>query len=202
MTTKPKASKRKATVKNTKTKLLEAAQEILAEGGLGALNSNAIVEKAGVTPPTFYHYFANKHAILEALGRLMMQAQSEVLRADTGLQISTKQELYTACRKAMHHSYRMTRDFRGGYALLVSLRAVPELRPLRLNYHIAMSVILAEYLLEQGFGDNDEDLQIRSRLGLEMAYAAIEMLIETNSKNQKQILDYTAQSLTQLLVRE
>ena len=74
--------------KTTREALLEAAQNILADQGLEALNSNAIVEKAGVTPPTFYHYFSNKHAVLRELGVRMMDAQNEVLRADTGLMIS------------------------------------------------------------------------------------------------------------------
>ena len=83
--------------KKTIDRLLEAAQDILIESGVEALNSNAIVLRAGVTPPTFYHYFSNNHALLEELGVRMMQEQSEVIRAETGLQIKTEADLQTTC---------------------------------------------------------------------------------------------------------
>ena len=66
---------------STKDKLIAAAQDLLADKGLAAFNSNAIVERAGVTPPTFYHYFANKQALLRELGeRLMLAKPSRLFR--------------------------------------------------------------------------------------------------------------------------
>jgi AcrR family transcriptional regulator len=178
--------------------LLEAAQDILAESGLEALNSNAISERAGVTPPTFYHYFPNKHALLSNLGTQMMLAQSEVLRADTGLQIKTEADLHAACLRSVRQSFKTTREFRGGYALLVLLRALPELRPIRLNSHAEMSVLLANYFIEQGLGSDIEGLTIRARLGLEMSYAAIEMLFETDFANEEIVLERSAAAITRI----
>ncbi len=60
---------------NARERLIGAAQDILAEEGLAAFTSNAVVDRAGVTPPTFYHYFENKQALLRELGERMMLAQ-------------------------------------------------------------------------------------------------------------------------------
>lgn len=184
--------------KTTREAMLEAAQNILADSGLEALNSNAIVEKAGVTPPTFYHYFSNKHAVLRELGMQMMDAQNEVLRADTGLMISTEAELEAACFNSIQRSYRMTRAFRGGYALLVSLRAVPELKEVRLNSHAEMAELLTRYMIEQKLCNDFDSVVVRARLGVEMRYAAIEMLFETNFRNEQTVLEYTAKALTRV----
>tara|TARA_R110000787_G_scaffold99840_9_gene204610 strand:- start:22600 stop:23187 length:588 start_codon:yes stop_codon:yes gene_type:complete len=184
--------------KTTREALLEAAQNILADQGLEALNSNAIVEKAGVTPPTFYHYFSNKHAVLRELGVRMMDAQNEVLRADTGLMISTEAELEAACFNSIQKSYRMTRAFRGGYALLVSLRAIPELKEVRLNSHAEMAELLTRYMIEQKLCSDFDSVVVRARLGIEMRYAAIEMLFETNFRNEQTVLAYTAKALTRV----
>lgn len=184
--------------KTTREAMLEAAQDILADSGLEALNSNAIVEKAGVTPPTFYHYFSNKHVVLRELGMRMMDAQNEVLRADTGLMISTEAELEAACFNSVQKSYRMTRAFRGGYALLVSLRAIPELREVRLNSHAEMATLLTNYMIEQKLCDDFDAVVVRARLGVDMRYAAIEMLFETNFQNEQTVLEYTAKALTRV----
>jgi AcrR family transcriptional regulator len=184
--------------KKTIDRLLEAAQDILIESGVEALNSNAIVLRAGVTPPTFYHYFSNKHALLEELGVRMMQEQSEVIRAETGLQIKTEADLQTTCLRSLRQSLKATREFRGGYVLLVSLRALPELRPVRLKYHADISVVLATYFTEQGLSDDFDGLVIRSRLALEISYAAIEMLFETDFSNEDVVLKGTAAALTRI----
>ncbi|KCZ53649.1 hypothetical protein HY29_16655 [Hyphomonas beringensis] len=184
--------------KTTREAMLEAAQDILADSGLEALNSNAVVEKAGVTPPTFYHYFPNKHAVLRELGMRMMDAQNEVLRADTGLMISTEAELEAACFNSIQKSYEMTRAFRGGYALLVSLRAVPELKEVRLNSHAEMAELLTNYMIEQKLCDDFDAVVVRARLGVEMRYAAIEMLFETNFRHEQTVLEYTAKALTRV----
>ena len=180
----------------TRERLLKAAQDILAEAGLQALNSNAIVERAGVTPPTFYHYFENKHVVLRELGTRMMDAQNEVLKRDTGLTISTEAELRAACLTSVRQSYRMTQNFRGGYALLVSLRAIPELIDVRLKSHEEMAQLLARYMVEQGLTDDFEGTLARARLGIELRYAAIEMLFETGFRHEDDVLNHTADALT------
>jgi AcrR family transcriptional regulator len=46
--------------------ILEAASQILERRGPGALNTNAVAERAGVSIGTLYQYFADKRAILVA----------------------------------------------------------------------------------------------------------------------------------------
>lgn len=168
---------------------------ILAEQGIESLNSNAICDAAGVKPPTFYHYFKNKHVLLRELGMKMMSEQGETLRADTGLEIKTADDLYNAVLASVTASYRATQNFLGGYALLVSLRALPELRDVRLKSHEAMTEMLTEYFEEQGLPGTHEDILIRVRLGMEFGYAAIEMLFETGFANEQQVLEHTARSI-------
>lgn len=183
---------------NGKSRLLTAAQKILAENGIESLNSNAVCELAGVKPPTFYHYFKNKHALLRELGMQMMADQGETLRADTGLKLKTEDELFTAIMNSLEASYRATQSFLGGYALLVSLRALPDLRDIRLKSHEQISEMLAEYFEEQNFPGAGEDILIRVRLGIEFGYAAIEMLFETGFENEQDVLEHTARSILEI----
>ena len=55
---------------NTRTVLLEKALGLFASRGYDAVGVQEIVESAGVTKPTLYHYFGNKLGLLKALLRL------------------------------------------------------------------------------------------------------------------------------------
>jgi len=54
--------------------ILEGAAQILEAGGLAAFTTNAVAERAGVSIGTLYQYFANKDALLRALGEREMAA--------------------------------------------------------------------------------------------------------------------------------
>lgn len=174
---------------DTRGKLLDAALSILEEDGLAALNSNAVVERAGVTPPTFYHYFKNKQILLRELGERLMLAQSEVLRRDTGMVVKNADDFYRACSVIVRGAYAETRAMKGSYALLVSLRAIPELRDIRLNSHQEMAQLISRYLFGQGLTQHIDERVVAARLAIEFLYAAIEMLYETGFNNEDEVLE-------------
>jgi AcrR family transcriptional regulator len=176
-------------------RLIEAAQMLLAETGVGSINSNAVAERAGVTPPTFYHYFPNKHALLRALGERMLNAQSAAIRSDTGRRVQTAADLRDICRDMLRESLRMSRAFTGGFELLVALRAIPDLRDVRLDHQERVAVLLVDYFAEQGLASDRDALMVRARLALHLGYAAVEMLSETDFANEPEVLDRTAAAL-------
>ncbi len=65
--------------------LLDAAARILDADGLEAFNTNAVAREAGVTAPTLYRYFPNKHAILAALADRYVEDESRWLGDFDGL---------------------------------------------------------------------------------------------------------------------
>ncbi len=58
---------RQARAAETVAAILEAAAQVLEAGGLPALTTNAVAERAGVSIGTLYQYFADKSAILHAI---------------------------------------------------------------------------------------------------------------------------------------
>lgn len=53
--------------------ILDTAADLLAEGGAEAINTNTLADRAGISVGSVYQYFANKEAILTALGERYMQ---------------------------------------------------------------------------------------------------------------------------------
>lgn len=180
-------------------RLVTAAQALLAETGVEGVNSNAVAERAGLTPPTFYHYFPNKHALLRELGERMLSAQSTAIRTDTGRRVRTPDDLRAICRDMLSELLRMSRAFTGGFELLVALRAIPELRDVRLRHQERMAVLLVDYFAEQGLASDGETLRVRAGLALHLGYAAVEMLFETDFAGEAEVLDRTATALAAVL---
>lgn len=54
---------------NLRQALLDAAEEVLIDGGIEALSWREIARRAGVSPGAPYHHFADKAALLTALAR-------------------------------------------------------------------------------------------------------------------------------------
>lgn len=191
---KAKQKPQQARAQATFEKLIEAAQFLMEASGIEALTSNAVVEKAGMTPPAFYRYFPNKHALLEELGTRLMDRQNDIIlemELDGPL---TRDEFLTVSKKMLERTVDVTRRFRGGYALLASLRAIPELQHVRLTSHEEMATVLAERAPGMGVKGNKRQLLAKSRLAIEVGYAALEMLFETGFRNQNLVLESTARA--------
>jgi AcrR family transcriptional regulator len=52
---------------DAKRAILDAAESLLDEGGLGALSMRRLADRCGYTAPTLYHYFPDKPGLIHAL---------------------------------------------------------------------------------------------------------------------------------------
>jgi TetR/AcrR family transcriptional regulator len=52
---------------DNRAKILDCALRLFADHGYDAVGVQEIVDAAGITKPTLYHYFGSKHGLLEAL---------------------------------------------------------------------------------------------------------------------------------------
>jgi AcrR family transcriptional regulator len=65
-------------------RMLDAAAELLEEGGPDALTTSAIAAKAEVSVGSLYQFFPDKHAVAEALARRSFERFSQQLRLVDG----------------------------------------------------------------------------------------------------------------------
>lgn len=84
----------------TVSAIIEAAAQILEQGGLAAFNTNAVAERAGVSIGTLYQYFADKAALLRALGEREMAASLANIGAalDLDAEASLEERVRTVVR--------------------------------------------------------------------------------------------------------
>jgi TetR/AcrR family transcriptional repressor of nem operon len=65
----------------TRTKLLDAAEELILESGFAGTSVDRVIEKAGVTKGTFFYHFDSKAHLARALIDRFAQKDHEILEA-------------------------------------------------------------------------------------------------------------------------
>jgi AcrR family transcriptional regulator len=178
--------------KRTYERLLDVTGQLLEEVGVDRVSTNLVAERAGVSPPTIYHYFADKYALLRALGERLMAAQNALVAIDFH-----QSESEIAATLAAH--VRLTRDFPGGIWVMRMLRAVPQLAEVRLASHRQLAGSLVAQAMATDPAADRATLEHTARLAVEMGYAAIEMALEEPSLDVEETMRLTARALHRLV---
>lgn len=176
--------------------ILVVAGDLVAELGFERLTTNRICEAAGLTPPALYRYFPNKYAVLAELGRRLMWAQDiDVLKfiddgggggcGDIELQVA---RLVDSMQRTVKH----TRNAPGGVWVMRALRALPMLHHVRLRSRDMVAERLRQEWRGRGWKASDAELELASRLTIELLYSATEMVIEEPRMDERKTLEGAA----------
>ncbi len=192
---------KQARAQQTRERLLDVAGDLLAEVGLERISTNMIAARAGLSPPALYRYFADKYAVLEALGRRLMARQNAVLdrwidrHAADGLAAMADRigDLLAA-------NSAVTRAEPGAVWILRALHASPQLVHVRLESHRAVTDRLAAACAPHLAHVDPAILWARLRLAVEIGFAADEMLYEEDRITAAQLFADVAAMLRAALL--
>ena len=163
----------------TRERLLDVTGELLAEVGIERISTNMICARAGVTPPALYHYFEDKYAVLEALGRRLMDRQNEVLLAWLDRHTPNGLEAVAAhLEDLLRETARVTAAEPGGPWVARALHATPKLAHIRVESHRFVTERQVEAFAPLLPNVPRDLLWRRVRLVVELGYAIDEMLHE------------------------
>ena len=195
-----KAAPRQERSLATCQRLLDVAGELLGEVGVERISTNLICARAGLTPPALYRYYTDKYAILEALGRRLMDRQNAVLFAwldrhgPAGLKA-----LSEATLELLQLTAQVTAAEPGAVWTLRALRASPRLAHIRIASHRlvtdALVKVYAPYLPQIPA----DVLWRRMRISVEFGFAADEMLNEETLIARQDVLAEAAAILRHAL---
>lgn len=180
----PSQSRSRATYE----KLLAATGELVAEIGIERISTNLIAERAGLSPPTFYHYFHDKYDVLGTLGKRLMDVQNALVSTDP------EQTAEDIARVLLEH-VRVTREFPGGPWIMRILRAVPALEHIRIDSHREVSRRFTEAALQANPDADPAEIFAQMRLCVELGYGAIEMAFEEPDLDVTGIMNSTAKAI-------
>lgn len=176
----------------TRERLLDCAGHVLAELGVDRLSTNLVAERAGVSPPTLYHYFPDKYALLRVLGERLMAAQNALVPLD-----ALQDEARIA--QVLSDHVTLTRASPGGPWVMRMLRAVPQLAQVRLASHGALAAELARAALAQDPVADPARVARQARLCVDLGYAAIELVLDEPELDAAALMHDAARAIRALL---
>jgi AcrR family transcriptional regulator len=106
--------------------ILQAAAQVLEEGGEDALTTKTVAERAGVSIGTLYQYFPNRDAILVALADREAQRIGERMRALIERYPDNREDPGRVMVRALIRSYAARRGARRQFALVVTMTGKTE----------------------------------------------------------------------------
>ena len=182
----------------TYDRLLAVAGELLAEVGVDQISTNLICTRAGLTPPALYRYFADKYAVLEALGRRLMDRQNAVLEAWIARHVDGGETtLRGNIEELLRETAVVTDAEPGAVWILRALHASPRLIHVRLESHRFVTDRLTDAYARHLSGVDRAELWRQLRLSVEIGFSAIEMLHEEEAMPRDEALAQVAALLGQ-----
>ncbi|MEX0691912.1 MAG: TetR/AcrR family transcriptional regulator [Gemmatimonadales bacterium] len=67
-------------VREQESQILEAARDLILEGGIEAISMRAVADRVGVSATALYHYFASKQDLVDRVSRRAFEAFDEAVR--------------------------------------------------------------------------------------------------------------------------
>lgn len=181
----------------TRERLLDIAGELLGEVGIERISTNMIAAQAGVSPAALYRYFKDKYAVLEALGRRLMDRQNAVLFAwIEEHKAGGLDALSEGTEALLRATAEITDSEPGGVWILRAMRAVPQLAHVRLESHNEVTDALLEAYAPLLPKMNKRVLWRRLRMTVEFGYAVDEMLHDDDRFSRNEILRDAAHLLS------
>lgn len=176
-----KQQPQQARAQDTFELILDTAGRLLDEVGLERLSTNLVCRRAGLSPPALYRYFPNKYAILRELGDRLMALQDQAVLdwiEEGGLDSASFEAEVASNVRLQERVNDITRQFPGNIYVLRALRAIPILREVRMASSEMVAEKLADAMIARGHTASRERLIASARLTTELAYSAMEMILE------------------------
>ena len=179
----------------TRDRLLDIAGELLGEVGIERISTNMIAAHAGVSPAALYRYFKDKYAVLEALGRRLMDRQNAVLFAWLEENRHSLDALAAGTEYLLRATTKVTDSEPGGVWIERAMRAVPQLAHVRVESHREVTDAMLEVYAPLLPKVNKRALWRRLRMTVEYGYAIDEMLHEEDRLSRDEIFREAAEFL-------
>lgn len=202
MTVNVRRAPQQARARQTQGRLLDVAGELLAEVGIERISTNMIAARAGLSPPALYRYFGDKYAVLEALGRRLMERQNAVLEAWIARHAPAGiAAMADHIGDLLIENAAVTRAEPGAVWILRALHASPQLVHVRLESHRHVTDRLVDICVPHIAAADRETLWPQLRLAVELGFAADEMLYEEDRVSADMVLAEVAVMLRSTLLR-
>ena len=177
----------------TRERLLDIAGELLGEVGMERISTNMICERAGLSPPALYYYFADKYDVIVALGERLMDRQNAALARWLGRHaVDGIAAIAEHTVELLRETAEITEAEPGGIWIERTLHSTPRLEHIRVESHRYVTNLLTDALAPLAPGRSRAAVWRRMRMLVEFGYASSELLHAESGMEREAIFAETA----------
>lgn len=157
--------------------ILEVTAALLERVGIENLTTPMIAKEMRISVGSLYHYFPNKHAILNRLGVLWLEEMTSVLDQIEDLAVE-QMALSEVVDEIVNRLLAVYKNQRAVLPLAQALAAIPELRYLDAEHDDVFISRMIVILRRLGFNSTDNELNRLSRAFLEISHTMLIVVVE------------------------
>ncbi|MDR6510969.1 AcrR family transcriptional regulator [Novosphingobium capsulatum] len=182
----------------TYEKLIAAAGELLGEVGFERLTTNAICERAQLTPPALYRYFDDKYQIIEELATRLQKRQFDAFAVwlfKNGATLDTSENPILLA-DWFRTASEIIETQPGGVWTIRAMRALPHLAHVRLEWQRRFTDQMFRFYRPAITDLSDETLWARLRIRAEFGFVVDELALEEDRVARSTLFKEAALILT------
>lgn len=146
-----------------------------------------IASELQISVGSLYHYFPNKHAILNRLGTMWLEEMTTAFEGIENLKIEDM-TLSEVVDETTNRLLTVYRNQRAVLPLAQALSAIPELRYLDAEHDDLIISKMAAILKRLGFKGTENELNRLGRIFLELSHALLIVIVEQRQIRAKRTL--------------
>ena len=182
--------------RETVERILEAAVVLIEEGGVEAVTTRAIAERAGITAPSIYRFFADREQVLDALIELHLERLSEFLaEREAAWTLSSLSELV---ERELGSYVTYFRSYPNAARLWLDGRASPTVRAEVRNYHLQTAQRLRDIAVAAGLVHPQAD-QLVFVMMVELGDRTLELAFRDRSDPDPEVVRQGGLAITSYL---
>lgn len=168
--------------------ILEVTAELLEREGIDNLTTLMIAKELGISVGSLYHYFPNKHAILNRLGVLWLEEMTSALVEIEGIAVE-ELDLDVVIDAIIERLLAVYTNQRAVLPLAQALCAIPELRYLDAEHDELFISHITVILRRLGFRSTENELNRLGRVFLEISHTVLIVAVDQRPIRSRRTLE-------------
>ncbi|NOX68945.1 MAG: TetR/AcrR family transcriptional regulator [Gammaproteobacteria bacterium] len=156
--------------------ILHVTAKLLEEVGIDSLTTLMIAKELNISVGSLYHYFPNKHAILNRLGTMWLEEMTGAVEEIENMDIGNM-TLSEFVDRTVERLLVVYRNQRAVLPLALALSAIPELRHLDAEHDNLIISKMMAMLKRLGFQASDNELNRLGRAYLELSHTLLIVIV-------------------------
>lgn len=185
---KPRTTPTQVRSKKRAQEIMQVTAQLLDKVGLDDLTTILISKELGISVGSLYHYFPNKHAILNSLAESWLEDWDKLLDEISLIKVETM-EVDTVVTELIELFKALYVDKKGILPLVQAIDTIPELRNLDQQHDKLVLRRMTAVFVRLGFNQSKQEIARFTSIFLDIMHIMLVKVLSQQSKFAQRTLD-------------